>query len=471
MMKSSGSASALSITSGAPISGNSTSVSSGREPMNGRLRTSSMAYPKTSRTNTILTKLQFYWRHNMKAVLASAVFLIVLLIFTSDVIHDTAGPGSHSSSRSFLRAFRGDPTTGAERELHWGGAAHAGSFYPQDAFDKESSTDEKDVFHFAAVSDLDQLSAVEDASKPTFRSVLLPGLLIRDKSTNRYEIQLEYDNKRDLITFHNEAGRGAEFSELQIYQNRLMTFDDRTGDVFEIINNSDGTKSSCVPRFVITEGEGDTDKGMKWEWATVKDNKLYIGSMGKEYTKPDGSIANTNNLWIGAIDSTGFLERIDWQDKYAFVRKTLGAEAPGYIIMEAILWSDHLNKWLFLPRRISPESYDDVKDEKRGASKIVLVNDEFTEAKVVDIQLTEREDGLRGFSTFAFVPNTKDEHAIAIRTVEEDCAGDLSLCKQRSYFIVFNVLTGAILSDEIKMPDDQKFEGIEFTNIYSKASS
>ena len=31
---------------------------------------------------------------------------------------------------------------------------------------------------------------------------------------------------------------------------------------------------------------------MKWEWATTKDSYLYMGSMGKEYTNPDGSIAN-----------------------------------------------------------------------------------------------------------------------------------------------------------------------------------
>jgi len=29
-----------------------------------------------------------------------------------------------------------------------------------------------------------------------------------------------------------------------------------------------------------------TDKGMKLEWATVKDDKLVLGSFGKAYTKP-----------------------------------------------------------------------------------------------------------------------------------------------------------------------------------------
>jgi hypothetical protein len=27
-----------------------------------------------------------------------------------------------------------------------------------------------------------------------------------------------------------------------------------------------------------------TDKGMKHEWATVKDGKMYLGSFGKEFT-------------------------------------------------------------------------------------------------------------------------------------------------------------------------------------------
>ena len=37
----------------------------------------------------------------------------------------------------------------------------------------------------------------------------------------------------------------------------------------------------------------------------VKDEKLYINSMGKEYTRADGSIENTNNLWIATLDLKG----------------------------------------------------------------------------------------------------------------------------------------------------------------------
>jgi hypothetical protein len=35
-----------------------------------------------------------------------------------------------------------------------------------------------------------------------------------------------------------------------------------------------------------TTQHNSTDKGMKLEWATVKDGRLVLGSFGKEYTAP-----------------------------------------------------------------------------------------------------------------------------------------------------------------------------------------
>lgn len=343
----------------------------------------------------------------------------------------------------------------------FGGAVHPGYF-----FTKDSIVDEN-TFRFAAVTDMDQLSRVADSKKPLFQSSLLPGTITRDPVTNRYSINFE--EPRTLISSHNEAGRGMELSELTIFLDRLLSFDDRTGTVFEILNKDKGKDSYVVPRFVITEGDGDTDKGMKWEWATVKDNDLYMGSMGKEYTNPDGSVANTNNLWIAVLTARGELIRKDWTKEYNAVRDALGASRPGYIINEAVLWSPHMKKWVFLPRRVSSEAYDEVVDERRGSNKVVLVNEDFTGTpQVIDIQMKE-VDPLHGFSTFAFVPNTNDHHALAIRSVEEDCVGgEESKCKQRTYFMVFDVTTGEVLMDEVKLKSDTKYEGVEFVNIYTK---
>lgn len=81
----------------------------------------------------------------------------------------------------------------------------------------------------------------------------------------------------------------------------LLSMDDRSGIVYEINPNI----PAAYPRFILMEGAGDTDKGMKCEWAAVKDGQLVVGSFGKEYTQHDGSIANTNNMWIITLDSDG----------------------------------------------------------------------------------------------------------------------------------------------------------------------
>lgn len=411
-------------------------------------RGESLAYPR-NHASGFVSKAQWYLRQHSRAVLATMAFIMFILIISSDILHDSSmGPGGS------LRAFKVGSSVGT-----FSGAARAGYFKVED------SQIEKNVFRFAAVTDLDQLSFVKSAKKPTFRSVLLPGKITYDPEKHKYDLEME--ETRELTTGHNEAGRGAEFSELTIFNNRLLTFDDRTGEVFEILNNADGKSSFVVPRFVVTEGDGDTDKGMKWEWSTVKNGELYMGSMGKEFTRPDGTIANTNNLWVSVLNSRGELRRMDWQDQFNYVRNALGAQSPGYLIHEAINWSPHLRKWIFMPRRISSEAYDDVKDERRGSNKVVLVDENFKSHDIVTVNMKDK-DGLHGFSSFAFVPGTGDKHVLALRSVEEDCAGDdLDVCKQRSYFVIFDVTTGEVLMDEIQIEDPMKYEGVEFVNMYT----
>lgn len=400
------------------------------------VKSESAAYPKNH--GGIVRKVELVLRQNTSAALATIGFLGFVLIVSSDFLHNSSVGRVDSS---------------------FGGVLHDGYF------SVEGSKLSDNKFRFAAVTDLDQLSLMKDEKKMTFRSLLLPGTITRYVQINKYSMVME--ETRTLKTQHNEAGRGAEFSELTIFNNHLLTFDDRTGDVFEIMNEKNGKNSFVAPRYVITEGNGDTDKGMKWEWSTVKDGLLYIGSMGKEYTRSDGSIANANNLWITIMDSHGEFRRVNWTDQYNFIRNVLGCKSPGYVIHEAIRWSPHMRKWVFMPRRISTKDYDDVLDEKRGSNKVVIVDEKFTHAKIVEVKMASK-DGLHGFSSFAFVPGTNDEHAIALRSVEEDCAGDdLDVCKQRSYIVIFDVLTGEVLMDEVKIKEDMKFEGIEFVDMYA----
>lgn len=46
-------------------------------------------------------------------------------------------------------------------------------------------------------------------------------------------------------------------------------------------------------------------KGFKSEWATVKDELLYVGSMGKEWTTPAGAFMNNNPQYIKIITPKG----------------------------------------------------------------------------------------------------------------------------------------------------------------------
>ena len=383
-------------------------------------------------------------------MVATLAFCAFVILVASDNFHDLRQE-SANAIRKGLRSRSGD-----KMGHYFGGAVNPGYFLP------ENISSDKNKHHFAVITDLDKLSKMEDGMN--WISHFIPGVLTY--RSGRYEI--EFEKRREIVTKHNEAGRGAEFSELTLYDNRLLTFDDRTGGVFEILNTQDGNGSFSVPRFIVTEGPGDTDKGMKWEWSTVKDDELYMGSMGKEFTRLDGTIVNRNNLWIGILNKNGELRREDWSDRYAVVRQSLNAGSPGYMIIEAMNWSPILHKWVFIPRRISQETYDDIADEKKGGNKIVLVNQDFTSTEVVTIK-GMNPDPLRGFSSFAFVPNSKDRHVFAIRSVEEDCAlEDESLCKQRSYVLVIDIISGEVLSDEIKIEGEFKFEGLEFVNIHVK---
>lgn len=423
--------------------------------------------------------------HQRNPILLILLFGSFVFLITTDAVYNGmrlrsnggyVGTPKHLRGTNMIKAsgiseiYRKSPVSSSHNQDHFGGAMHPGYFHT------ETSIVAPHTYKFAAVTDLDQLSRFQtNSDKLLFQSLLLAGTLYYYQNTHTYTFTLDKDDKynsnpnpRSLYSAHNEAGRGMELSELTLYHNRLLAFDDRTGIVFELLhtnNNKSSSEVSVIPRILVTEGAGDTDKGMKWEWATVKQNHLYIGSMGKEYTRKDGSVTNRNNMWIAVVDSNGTFQRMNWMPVYELVKKALlgSNNQEGYVIHEAVLWSEHRRQWCFLPRRVSNERYDDVKDEQKGSHYLVWVDDEFQKTMVVDIQI-QNKDRLRGFSSVSFVPETEDRHALAVRSVEENCVDDEGVCLQRSYLIVFDTLTGEVLMDE-KSIGDVKYEGVEFVSV------
>ena len=52
--------------------------------------------------------------------------------------------------------------------------------------------------------------------------------------------------------------------------------------VYEIRNKK------LVPWVIMEDGPGNVDKGFKAEWMTIKDQRLHIGGLGKEWTTQEG---------------------------------------------------------------------------------------------------------------------------------------------------------------------------------------
>jgi len=303
------------------------------------------------------------------------------------------------------------------------------------------------------IADLDKQSRIVNTPNSSeellFQSYLLSGKLHGD-SSNAFHVK--WDNEPLRIRGKlNEAGRGLELSELILYNNALLSFDDRTGVIYEMLQDD-----RPVPRHVINEGNGETSKGMKIEWATVKDDLLYVGSFGKEFTSSNGSvILNENNFWVATVTKDGNIQYIDWKPVYNLVRKVVDADFPGYMIHEAVNWSPVLKKWIFLPRRVSSERYDEVLDESRGSNRMILVTEDFSSAEVKTVG---KIMPTRGFSSFKFIPGTQNEQIVALKS-EEKCENDL--CSQKSYITVFTQ-SGEVLMEEQEIPSLFKYEGIEF---------
>lgn len=69
--------------------------------------------------------------------------------------------------------------------------------------------------------------------------------------------------------------------------------------VYEILDNR------VIPWVVLVDGDGRTTKGFKSEWATIRGDILYVGSMGKEWTTPGGQFESVDPMWIKLINLHG----------------------------------------------------------------------------------------------------------------------------------------------------------------------
>ena len=297
-------------------------------------------------------------------------------------------------------------------------------------------------YRIAIVADLDEEKSKVPDKKNKWRSFYKEGVLRKHYSG---EYSVAWDSEKDvLMTQIAEKGRGLELSELAVFNEKLYTVDDRTGIVYQIKNKK------VIPWVILPDGDGSVSKGFKGEWMTVKDNTLYVGGLGKEWTTPTGELVNFNPQYVKSIGPSGDVVHHNWRNVYDGVKMALGIKSPGYVIHEAVMWSSVKRRWFFLPRRASHEKYDDQADERRATNVLLSCNEHFEDFTITRIG---KLIPTHGFSSFKFVPGTNDDVIVALRSVEDQ--GHIS-----TYIMVFKV-DGTIIMDE-SFIDNDKYEGVEF---------
>lgn len=300
---------------------------------------------------------------------------------------------------------------------------------------------EEKKFKIGIVADLDAARS-RTGKKFEWKSYFNKGYLKIDK---KGKFKVKFTEKEELTTNLSCKGRGLELSELCRFNGKLYACDDSTGIIFQIIGNKP------IPWVILQDGDGLQKRPFKAEWMTRKDGCMYVGSTGKEFTDDDGKIGDTDRLFVKQITPDGCVTHVNWLENYLAVRAKVGISFPGYMIHEAVEWSPAKQKWLFLPRRMSTERYNDKLDEQRATNVLISASEDFSELSVINVG---EKDLCRGFSAFKFIPGTEDNLAIGLKTIEMDE-------KTGTYVTIFDVNTGKILLAD-QWVDDTKYEGIEF---------
>lgn len=154
------------------------------------------------------------------------------------------------------------------------------------------------TFRIGLIADLDKNSKDPNGGNK-WRSFFKKGYLSYNKDKKSVVVSFDKIEPIEIEGGYSLNGRGMELSELVTFNGRLLTFDDRTGLVYELIDNK------AIPWVLLMDGAGKKAKGFKAEWATVKDEALYVGSMGKEWTTDAGEFQSFDPMYVKAVTVTG----------------------------------------------------------------------------------------------------------------------------------------------------------------------
>lgn len=114
-------------------------------------------------------------------------------------------------------------------------------------------TVEGTIYKIGLITDLDTDSKSKE-KKSTWISYYRVGNL--SLSENKDSVKVKLGQPKVLVSNFASGDRGMELSELVIFNGKLYTVDDRTGIIYEIIDNT------AVPWVILADGNGKNSKGM-----------------------------------------------------------------------------------------------------------------------------------------------------------------------------------------------------------------
>lgn len=106
------------------------------------------------------------------------------------------------------------------------------------------------TFRIGIIADLDTNSLKTNA-KNTWYSYLKTGYLTYDPRKRQVIIKWDNNEPTELTSSYALKGRGFELSELVVFNGKLLTFDDRTGLVYEIVDYK-----HVIPWLLLMDGDG-----------------------------------------------------------------------------------------------------------------------------------------------------------------------------------------------------------------------
>lgn len=111
-------------------------------------------------------------------------------------------------------------------------------------------------YRIGIISDLDKSSKSKFESN-TWLSYLKKGYLMWYPNENSITIVWDRMEPNELKSTFGQNGRGMELSELVVFNGKLLSFDDRTGIVYEINPET----NRVIPWVLLVDGNGMTTKG------------------------------------------------------------------------------------------------------------------------------------------------------------------------------------------------------------------